>query len=201
MARPREFDENEVLEKAMMCFWKKGYEGASVSELEKATGISRVSLYNTFKDKEQLFITVQKKYHGVAKEYLEHTLNEDATLDHLKDFFSMIGSKITDGSSPVQFGCMMVNTVLNVDSISQNVVDNVKTYREMMVGQFRGFLEHMKGKGEIRADVDVDDAAAYLLGSMWGALAVNRLYGDPTYTQPQINMVLNSINGWQVDKP
>lgn len=198
MARPKQFDEDEVLDKAMMCFWEKGFEGASVRELEKATGISRISLYNTFQDKEHLFMAVQNKYHGIAEGYLNQMFfSDDSDIENLEGFFTMLGAKITDDTSPSQYGCMMVNTVLNVDSIGQDVVDNVKKYREMMVGKFRAFLERMQDSEKIRSDVDIEEAANYLLGSMWGVLAVNRLYGDPTQAQPQINIVLQTIGSWK----
>ncbi|HRV92857.1 MAG TPA: helix-turn-helix domain-containing protein, partial [Anaerolineae bacterium] len=58
MARPREFDENEVLDKAMDLFWQKGYEATSIQELLTAMGISRGSLYDAFGDKHALFLAV-----------------------------------------------------------------------------------------------------------------------------------------------
>ncbi len=197
MARPRKFNVDDVLEKAMMCFWEKGYGGASVSELERATGISRISLYNTFTDKEKLFIDVQNKYHQIAEGHLTELFNDQADLQVLTSFFEMIGNKVAEDTSPAIYGCMMVNTVLNVDSISKSVVDNVKKYRMMMIGLFERLLKSLQNRQEIRSDLDVGDAACYLLGSMWGALAVNRLYADPSQTRPQINIVIQTIQSWK----
>ena len=56
MARPREFDEDEVLEKALAVFWAKGFEGATVDDLEQATGLGRGSLYGAFGGKHELFL-------------------------------------------------------------------------------------------------------------------------------------------------
>jgi TetR/AcrR family transcriptional repressor of nem operon len=55
MARPREFDEDVVLEQALSVFWEKGFDGTSVDDLVKATGLGRASLYGAFGDKERLF--------------------------------------------------------------------------------------------------------------------------------------------------
>jgi TetR/AcrR family transcriptional repressor of nem operon len=55
MARPREFDEQVVLEKVLSVFWERGYDGTSVEDLVEETGLGRASLYGAFGDKEQLF--------------------------------------------------------------------------------------------------------------------------------------------------
>jgi TetR/AcrR family transcriptional regulator, transcriptional repressor for nem operon len=55
MARPREFDEGTVLDAAVLCFWKQGYEATSVRDLVAQTGITAASLYNAFGDKRALY--------------------------------------------------------------------------------------------------------------------------------------------------
>jgi AcrR family transcriptional regulator len=67
MARPREFNENEVLSKLLEVFWAKGFDGASIEDLVQASGLGRASLYGAFGDKEQLYQRV-----------LDHYLNEIA---------------------------------------------------------------------------------------------------------------------------
>lgn len=71
MARPREFDESEVLDRALQTFWSKGYEGTSIQDLVDATGLGRASLYGAFGDKEQL-------YRRVLDRYLERMADMDA---------------------------------------------------------------------------------------------------------------------------
>jgi AcrR family transcriptional regulator len=60
--RPREFDTDEALDKAMMVFWQQGFEGASLSDLTEAMGISRPSLYAAFGNKEELFRRALGRY-------------------------------------------------------------------------------------------------------------------------------------------
>ncbi|MBC7792726.1 MAG: TetR/AcrR family transcriptional regulator [Clostridia bacterium] len=62
MARPREFDEDEVLDKALMTFWSKGYDGTSIEDLVQSTNLGRASLYGAFGDKEGLFRRVLDHY-------------------------------------------------------------------------------------------------------------------------------------------
>jgi len=62
MARPRTFEENEVLERALTVFWNRGYDGTSIEELVQQTGVGRASLYGAFGDKEHLFQRVVEHY-------------------------------------------------------------------------------------------------------------------------------------------
>ncbi len=62
MARPREFDESEVLGRALETFWSKGYDGTSIEDLVQVTGLGRASLYGAFGSKEQLFSRVLDHY-------------------------------------------------------------------------------------------------------------------------------------------
>src|SRR3954468_16058849 len=73
--RPRGFDADEALDKAMKVFWSKGYEGASLPDLEKAMGINRPSMYAAFGNKQELFRKAMKRYTegpaGFVREALE----------------------------------------------------------------------------------------------------------------------------------
>src|SRR5918999_3717922 len=65
MARHKEFDRDEVLQRAMEVFWSRGYEAASVGELVKRMGINRQSLYDTFGDKHTLYLAALDRYREV----------------------------------------------------------------------------------------------------------------------------------------
>src|SRR3954468_19661314 len=62
VARPREFDENEVLDRALETFWSKGFDGTSIQDLIASTGLARASLYGAFGDKQQLYERVLEHY-------------------------------------------------------------------------------------------------------------------------------------------
>ena len=69
VGRPREFDEERVLEAAMNAFWNKGYEATSLAELCRVTGLNKGSLYQAFGDKHQLFM--RALHHYADMEYRE----------------------------------------------------------------------------------------------------------------------------------
>jgi TetR/AcrR family transcriptional repressor of nem operon len=69
MARPREFDESHALDAAMQCFWRRGYEATSLRDLMRAMGLTAPSLYNSFGDKQKLFVRTLERY-------LDHTTRD-----------------------------------------------------------------------------------------------------------------------------
>lgn len=62
VGRPRQFDENQVLDQAMTVFWTNGYEATSMADLMNATGLHKGSLYQAFGNKHQLFVTALNRY-------------------------------------------------------------------------------------------------------------------------------------------
>src|SRR5260221_13177665 len=76
IGRPRAFDIAEALEQALRVFWKKGYEGASLSDLTGAMGINRPSLYAAFGDKEELFRKALDLYLQRANKWMTEALNQ-----------------------------------------------------------------------------------------------------------------------------
>ena len=62
MARKKEFDEVEVLDKALDVFWKKGYSATSIQDLVDSMGINRASIYDTWGDKHNLYVESLKRY-------------------------------------------------------------------------------------------------------------------------------------------
>lgn len=66
MPRPRTFDRDEVVQKAMHAFWSNGYEGTSINDLVEATGVARGSLYHEFRSKAGLFTAAMERYAEMA---------------------------------------------------------------------------------------------------------------------------------------
>lgn len=106
--RKKAFDENEALNAAMEVFWKKGYVGASLSDLTKQMGINKPSMYSAFGNKEQLFIKATKLYiESGVKQHLEKLYELDQPLGkRLKNYMMSIVSNQCDSDEPK--GCYLV---------------------------------------------------------------------------------------------
>ncbi|MEF1229059.1 TetR/AcrR family transcriptional regulator, partial [Vibrio fortis] len=72
--RPRSFDQEKALEEALKVFWEQGFEGTSLSDLTKAMGINKPSMYSAFGNKEQLFLKAVEMYKARESEYFYQAL-------------------------------------------------------------------------------------------------------------------------------
>ncbi|MDO0559408.1 TetR/AcrR family transcriptional regulator, partial [Escherichia coli] len=79
MARPLNFDPSVKLQEVMMLFWKKGYNGTSLADLMQVTGLSKSSLYQTFGNKHDLFLSAFEMYHQKRLSQLNEILSSENT--------------------------------------------------------------------------------------------------------------------------
>ncbi|GFE65709.1 TetR/AcrR family transcriptional regulator [Litoreibacter roseus] len=196
MARPRSFDEDTVIDAAMLAFWRTGYDDTPVGALETATGVKRISLYNTFGDKEGLFLAALDRYHLGASDVYEGMVAQGG-LDEIQKLFSAM-SAAADKDAPANSGCLMVNTVLDVRRASDAVKEKIVGYRAMIRGAFVSALKNAQAAGQMEADDALIEArATYLLGLLWGALAMIRVDGQTTAAKDVADVGNAVIDGWR----
>ncbi len=195
MARPRGFDEDKVIKKAMTTFWGRGYDATSVSDLEKATGLSRISIYNTFGDKEGLFLRALDLYHNNAMLLFEKIAK--GRLEDIARLFEWFARPFSSGSSN-QSGCLMVNTILDIWQVETAVYEKVQAYRNMLRGVYTRALQNAREEGEMEAtDTEIADRAEFLVGAQWGAAAVIRLHHSTVAAAPMNKVVCETVRLWR----
>lgn len=176
MARPRNFDEDQVLEAAGDAFWANGYEGTSTRDLVTCTGLSQPSLYNAFGDKRGLF-------RRALEHYLDRTLRERiARLESrlppgqaIAAFFGeIIDRSVADKH---QRGCMLVNAAL--ESTPQD--DEFRQAIAAELSLLRAFFERCVAAAQQNGDVEPIQlpgaAATHLLAVLLGVRVLARV--DP----------------------
>jgi len=110
VARPREFDEEQVVEEAMEVFWQRGYQATSVQDLVEATGLQRGSLYGAFGDKHGLFVAALDAYMELALRRFQQFVSEaDDPVDGIRDFVRRAGIDCKDPALGDR-GCLVANT-------------------------------------------------------------------------------------------
>jgi AcrR family transcriptional regulator len=110
VGRPRQFAEDEALEAAMKVFWQQGYEGASLSDLTRATGLSRPSLYAAFGNKEALFRTALDHYADTHMAFMRRALQEPTAREVVDALLRGFIASATDPRTPA--GCLTVGAAL-----------------------------------------------------------------------------------------
>jgi TetR/AcrR family transcriptional regulator, transcriptional repressor for nem operon len=173
MARPREFDENAVLDAAVHRFWMYGYEATSVRDLARDMGITSASLYNAFGDKRSLFQRALAYY--VETSFGDRVSRFERNLpprEAIKTFFKeIIECSVRDSDRK---GCLLVNSALEVaphDPDFQAMIADVLVKVEAF---FRRCVRAGQRSGEIPAVHSAVDLARLLLGVHLGLRVLAR---------------------------
>jgi AcrR family transcriptional regulator len=164
--RPREFDVDEALTAALRVFWSRGYEGASLTELTEAMGITRPSLYAAFGNKEALFRKALDLY---EREKLAHVRQAiDAPTARGVAERLLRGSLESQMSEHEPRGCLGVISSVACGAEAESIREEVIARRAPSHAAFVARFERAKAEGDLPADVDVEGLTAYLVAILQG---------------------------------
>ena len=166
MPRKLEFDPDDVLEKAMYAFWKRGVEHTSVSDLVAATGVQRSGLYGVFGSKEALFERSLRLYiDSVVKVNFGRFFDKtDTDIEDLKRYFANYSYIL---EKPVSInGCLMCNTAISKSSEARVLNDEIAKMFTEIKGFFETALRNTREKGLLTASSSDTQIAESLLASV-----------------------------------
>lgn len=169
MARPREFDEDTVLEKALYVFWEKGYEGASMSDLLTAMGLTKSSLYKAFGSKEGLFRKVRQKYQSEYLIYQRDALAQPTPRRIVERL--LMGTVDLHYGQKTPLGCLETNGALACSSESDAIRLDLARSRDQLRSALRSRFDATLDKGSLPAGMSNDDAA-FLVATLVQGMAV-----------------------------
>ena len=140
MARPLEFDRSKALNKALALFWRKGYQATSLADLLAAMEIGRSSFYAAFTDKRTFFIECLDLWAARTLDLIEHARAHRPPVDALQDFFER--SVVTARGATAHWGCMLVNTVLEMAGVDEELAGRASHHLGEMQRVFQTCLRH-----------------------------------------------------------
>jgi TetR/AcrR family transcriptional repressor of nem operon len=179
MARTKDFDEKEVLAKAIQIFWHKGYNGTSMQDLVDALGISRSSLYDTYTDKHTLFIKALESYQttGAAniQDIITNTASAKETIKKLLELST--GDLVEDKQHK---GCFMVNAEVEVAPHDQEVNNVVCKNDQQMEEAFYQVIQKGKESGQIKNQQDARSLARFIINAVKGMRVTAKSTTDPS---------------------
>lgn len=167
VGRPREFDEEVVLEAALEAFWHKGYEATSLADLCACTGLHKGSLYQTFGGKHELFM--QALQHYSDKEFREVAavaFQYDSPLECIKAAVH----KICDDAGQDK-GCLLINSMVELAPHDPEVKTALQGAGEKRLRVMTELLTKAQDAGEIRSGQDAARLARQLMVTLAGAAA------------------------------
>ncbi|MFU1795339.1 TetR/AcrR family transcriptional regulator [Paenibacillus azoreducens] len=188
IARTKEFNEDQALHQAMLLFWKKGYEATSIPDLLQVMGISRSSLYDTFSDKQALYIAALEHYRKVN--YDKQVILERASnvREGIRQFFEQHIASAYDTSLPG--GCFVTNAATTLESPDEKINELIKTSFLNLEQAFCELLEKGQQSGEIDKNTDIQ-ALSYLLLNLHQSINVMAKIGqDQQRAMNMINFVI-----------
>ena len=163
MPRTKAFDVNTVLASAQDLFWKKGYAATSIGDLEKHTGISRSSLYQTFGGKRQLYDRTLAVYQEDNQQRLRSALLNVTNLRQaLTDlFYGAAAQHVADCVSSAR-GCYIIAATTELAPTCTDAFRFVADNRQKFVSILQDALARAQEQGELLKEANVGDLANYL---------------------------------------
>ena len=163
--RPREFDLDKALERAMQLFWRHGYEGTSLNDLTRELGVTRPSLYAAFESKESLFLKALDLYEARAG-YREAALTAPTASAYARALLEGAADLHGDKKNPP--GCLGVQGALACAPESDAIRTELIRRRKIGEGIIRDRLKRAKAEGDLPTEADPADLARYLSIVIYG---------------------------------
>jgi AcrR family transcriptional regulator len=168
MARPREFDREDALLRAMRVFWAHGYEGATLADLQRAMGgITAPSFYAAYGSKEKLFREAVELYSSTLGAPMMKALDQEPRAREA--IRKLLETAITAFRKPgMPRGCMLVLAAINGVPANQGVRDFVQRLRARRRKEIRRRLERGVREGELPRKLDTAALASFYTTVMDG---------------------------------
>jgi AcrR family transcriptional regulator len=160
IGRPRAFNPEEALAKALLVFWRRGYAGASLSELTAAMGINRPSLYAAFGNKEELFHKALDLYLGGPANGSSEALQETTARAVLEHLLNRLVALLSDPDHPA--GCLLVKGGLSSGKADDSIRNEMIKRRLAGEIALRERFERAKAEGDLPANSDPARLAFYV---------------------------------------
>jgi len=191
MNRPRQYDRDEVLEKATDLFWEKGFEATSMNEMVARSSLNKHSLYSEFGDKEKLFIECIDYYISKSNRVVIDILTKKPLgLNNIEAFFD---DRVNYAASEDCKGCLIVNSVTEKEILSEEINLKVKSFISKFKAVFYNCLQAAQDKNEISEDKDCKTLADYLVCFTFGLVNIGKNETKKKELRKMVDVALSAV--------
>lgn len=191
MARSREFDIDQAVDRAMDLFWRRGYGDTSLPDLLKELSIGSGSFYAAFGSKERLYLRALDRYvtlqHGDLGETLEHSTDIRSTVRQI--LLSLVEADLAEPSR----GCLVVNTATQCGEESA-ATDRVTTAIRHVESLLAGALEQAQARGELSPDKKPADLARFLTTFIQGIRIVGQARVGRAFAENAVETAMTALD-------
>ena len=187
----KQFDTDVALSKAMEVFWAHGYEAASLSELLKRMGIGKKSLYDTFGNKQSLFLKALEHYGQTAIRDIRARLSADGSpLVNLKH---LLQDWQTMHSQPGSCGCMLGTNIADFNTDDKAIASIMRAYLQQLEDVFTATLRRAQTVGELSSVANPRNLARLLLCTTQGMALLGRVMDDDTTLKGAVEVAISLL--------
>lgn len=191
MPRSKEFDPEQVLDRAVEVFWRKGYCATSLRELLDAMQISRQSLYDTYGDKRGLFLKALARYRSWLESGFADTAGRpDAGLREVRAIFHLTLERTT--SSRMR-SCMLANAAIELGLDDPETRQMVRGHLMFVETCFLRALDNACKRNELTCTVDLRSQARHLCNSLHGIGVLARAGYEPAELDAAMQVAVGSL--------
>ncbi|WP_285692520.1 TetR/AcrR family transcriptional regulator [Actinomadura sp. NBRC 104412] len=178
MARTKEFDPDEALQKALELFWERGYDATSMADLVQHLGIARASIYATFGGKHDLYVKAFERYLQTRDPDVVEVLSQPGPA--LPAVRSLVEAYAEESlCDERRRGCMVVNAAVEVMPRDPQIARRVEASWDTVETALTSALTRARAQGEISGEKDPRALARFLLVMMQGLRVLGRAHPDP----------------------
>ncbi len=186
MARPRAFDEEVVLQKALDTFWLRGYGSTSMEDLVAGTGLNRASIYATFGDKHALFMRALRRYQQRSCQTLTALTAdpEESVLTQLRRILEL---------TVYEKGCFLVNAITERVPHDADTQELARQDQQFLQTLFTTLLSRGQERGEVRRTAPPRAQARLLMSVLSGMRVLFKANPDPQLLRDLVDTALLAL--------
>ena len=174
MARSKEFDKDDVVDKAIDVFWSKGFEATSIQDLVNTMGINRGSIYDTFDNKAGLFDAAIYRYQVDApSQRLLNNANKGMPRKEIECFFNTLLNR--HGYSEGQRGCLITNSIVELANRNKKIATHFKIHIKRLEDALHTLIKRGQETGDITPWREARPLARSLLAFAQGLIVVSKV--------------------------
>lgn len=191
MARIREFDVDQAVDRAMDLFWRRGYAETSLQDLLKELSIGSGSFYAAFGSKEQLYLRALDRYSALQADDLAKILEQATEIRPAvrQILVTMIEADLADPTR----GCLVVNTATECGN-QPPATERVAAAMRHVESSLAGALERAKSRGELSADKNPVELARFLTTFVQGLRVVGQARLGRTFTEDALTVAMRALD-------
>jgi len=188
----KQFDPDQALARARDLFWRRGYDGTGIAELEAALGVGRKSLYDTFGNKRALYLRALEHYGASVIAAICGGLEraDGSALANLERVLTKLAEHHGSGTS---LGCLLGVGLAQVERDDREVVEVLRAWLARLEDAFERGLRRAREAGEVRADLRTRDAARQLTALVQGLALIGRIADSPGAPRAAVRAALDGL--------